>query len=216
MILKEIKVQSSFENIITNCYIIEDEKTKETIVIDPGGEPEKIIELIEILGSKVKYIYLTHCHGDHIGAVEEIKNTQGGKILIHSDDYEGLKNPDINLTSINSDNAKNIEADSRVNDGDIIHIGDLEFEVLHTPGHTKGGSSLYCKQENMIFSGDTMFKSTWGRTDLPTGNFKDIIESITDKLLVLPEQTIVYPGHGTSTKLVEEKPIYLNLMMEDE
>ena len=83
MILKELRVKSDFENIITNCYIIEDEKTKETIVIDPGGEEDKIIELLKILGSKVKYIYLTHCHGDHIGAVEKIKNICGGKILIH-------------------------------------------------------------------------------------------------------------------------------------
>ena len=216
MILKELRVQSEFVIIITNCYIIEDEKTKETMVIDPGGEPEKIIELLEILGSKVKYIYLTHCHGDHIGAVEEIKNREGGKILIHSDDYEGLKNPEINLTGVVSENEKSVEADSRVNDGDIIHVGDLEFKVIHTPGHTKGGSSLYCDKENMLFSGDTMFKTMWGRTDLPTGSFPDIIQSISNKLLVLPDDTIVYPGHGTSTKIKEEEPIYYNLMPGDE
>ena len=216
MILKELKVQSDFENIITNCYIIEDEKTKETMVIDPGGEPEKIIELLEILGSKVKYIYLTHCHGDHIGAVEEVKNKKGGKILIHAEDYEGLKNPEINLTGVVSEDRKSIEADSRVNDGDTIHIGDLEFKVIHTPGHTKGGSSLYCEKENMLFSGDTMFKTMWGRTDLPTGSFPAIIQSISNRLLVLPDDTIVYPGHGASTRIKEEEPIYYNLMPGEE
>ena len=216
MILKELRVQSDFENIITNCYIVEDEKTKETMVIDPGGESEKIIDLLQILGSKVKYIYLTHCHGDHIGAVEEVKNKKGGKILIHAEDYEGLKNPEINLTGVVSEDRKSIEADSRVNDGDTIHIGDLEFKVIHTPGHTKGGSSLYCEKENMLFSGDTMFKTMWGRTDLPTGSFPDIIQSISNKLLLLPDETIVYPGHGTTTKIKEEEPIYYNLMPGDE
>lgn len=216
MILKELKLQTNFENIITNCYIVEDEKTKETMVVDPGGEPEKIIELLDILGSNVKYIYLTHCHGDHTGAVKELQAKKGGKILIHTDDYEGLKNPEINLTEIIAKDAKSIEADSRVNDGDYLHLGNLEFSVIHTPGHTKGGSCLYCKQENLIFSGDTMFKTSWGRTDLPTGNFKEIIDSITDKLLVLPKDTIVYPGHGISTKIVEEEPIYLELMPGDE
>ncbi len=216
MILKELRVQSDFENIITNCYIVEDEKTKETMVIDPGGESEKIIDLLQILGSKVKYIYLTHCHGDHIGAVEEVKNKKGGKILIHAEDYEGLKNPEINLTGVVSENRKSIEADSRVNDGDTIHIGDLEFKVIHTPGHTKGGSSLYCEKENMLFSGDTMFKTMWGRTDLPTGSFPAIIQSISNRLLVLPDDTIVYPGHGASTRIKEEEPIYYNLMPGEE
>lgn len=147
MILKQLRVKSNISNIITNCYIIVDEETKETMIIDPGGEAEKIIELIDILEGKVKYIYLTHCHGDHIGAVREIKNKKGGKILIHSEDYEGLKNPDINLTGFMSEKSISIEADSRVNDEDIIHLGKLEFKVIHTPGHTKGGSSLYSEKE---------------------------------------------------------------------
>lgn len=90
-------------------------------------------------------------------------------------------------------------------------FGGLEFKVIHTPGHTKGGSSLYCESENMIFSGDTIFRGTWGRTDLPTGSFDDIINSIMKKILVLPDDTIIYPGHGKSTKVKEEKPIYYDL-----
>jgi len=104
-----------------------------------------------------------------------------------------------------------LEADSRVDDKDLIHIGDIEFKVVHTPGHTKGGSCLYCEKEKLLFSGDTLFRGTWGRTDLPTGSFEDIINSITKKLMILPDETICYPGHGKSTKIMEEKPIYLNL-----
>lgn len=212
MILKQIRVKSNIDNIITNCYMIEDENTKELMVVDPGGEAQKIIELVDILGGQLKYIYLTHCHGDHIGAVKELKEQKGGKILIHTDDYEGLRNSDINLTSFMSKNEINVEADARVNDEDILHIGKLEFKVIHTPGHTKGGSSLYCEKEGMLFSGDTLFKGMWGRTDLPTSSFEDIMKSIKEKLLVLPDDTIVYPGHGITTKIVEEEPIYYNLM----
>ena len=108
-----------------------------------------------------------------------------------------------------------LEADSRVDDGDLIHLGDLEFRVIATPGHTKGGLSLYCEEEKLVFTGDTLFSGTWGRTDLPTGSFEDIINSIMYKLLVLPDETIVYPGHGRSTMIKEEKPIYLELRKKD-
>ena len=212
MILKQLKINSVMQGIVTNCYIIVDEKTKETMIIDPAEDTEKIEELLDILEAKVKYIYLTHCHGDHIGAVEQLRRERGGKVLIHKDDYEGLKDPEINLTEILAENSIRIEADSRVNDGDVLHIGDLEFQVIHTPGHTKGGSSLYCAEEKLVFSGDTMFKGMWGRTDLPTSSFEDIMKSISNKLLVLPDETIVYPGHGMSTKIEYEEPIYYNLM----
>ena len=89
-----------------------------------------------------------------------------------------------------------LEADSRIDDGDLIHLGDLEFRVIHTPGHTKGGTSLYCEKESCLFSGDTLFRGTWGRTDLPTGSIEDIMDSIVNKLMILPDDTICYPGHG--------------------
>ena len=212
MILKQLKINSVMEGIVTNCYVIVDEKTKEAMIIDPAENAKKIEELLNILEAKIKYIYLTHCHGDHIGAVEQLRRERGGKVLIHKDDYEGLKNSEINLTEILAENAIRIEADSRVNDGDVLHIGNLEFQVIHTPGHTKGGSSLYCEKEKLVFSGDTMFKGMWGRTDLPTSSFEDIMKSISNKLLVLPDETIVYPGHGMSTKIEYEEPIYYNLM----
>ena len=211
MILKILKLKSIIAGIETNCYIIVDEDTKETIVIDPGGEIEKIIKTLELLDAKVKYIYLTHCHADHIGEVRKLKEMKGGNILIHKEDYDGLKNPEINLTGFMTEKEIIVEADSRVNNEDVIHIGQLEFEVIHTPGHTKGGSCLYYKKKKMLFAGDTIFKGTWGRTDMPTGNFEDVIKSITNKILVLPDDTIIYPGHGSTTRVVEEEPIYYGL-----
>lgn len=210
MILKILKVNTPL-GYTTNCYIVEDEESKECMVIDPGDEPEKIIEMIDILEAKVKYIYLTHCHGDHIGAVSKLKEAKGGKVLIHRDDAEGLYNEDINLSVCIDMGEIELEADSRVDDGDLIHVGKLEFRVIHTPGHTKGGSSLYCKEQGLLFSGDTLFRGSWGRTDLPTSSFDSVMDSIINKLLVLPDETIVYPGHGKSTLIKEEKPIYLEL-----
>ena len=211
MILKRIKVRAMIDE-PTNCYIVQDEISKETMVIDPGAEPDKIIEMLDVLSAKVKYIYLTHCHGDHIGAVNDVKEKKGGKILIHRYDAEGLYNDSISLCSyIGMEPPKELEADSRVDDGDLIHIGNLEFRIIHTPGHTKGGSSIYCEKENLLFSGDTIFRGTWGRTDLPTGSFTDIIDSIMNKILILPDDTIIYPVHGKSTKIKEEKPIYYEL-----
>ena len=211
MILKQIRVNNGLIGEKTNCYVIQDEKTKETMVIDPGGEVDKIIEMINILEGKLKYIYITHCHGDHIGALKNLKMQKGGKILIHRHDAEGLYNKNISLTEYIGIEEINLEADSIVDDEDKIHIGNIEFEVIHTPGHTAGGSCLYCEKEKLLFSGDTLFHGTWGRTDLPTSDFQDIINSITNKLLKLPEDTIVYPGHGKTTMIKEEIPIYCEL-----
>ncbi|MBR3673788.1 MAG: MBL fold metallo-hydrolase [Clostridia bacterium] len=209
MILKRIKVLTPYE-IHTNVYIIQDELSKETMVVDPGAEVDKIIDMLDILKADLKYIYLTHCHGDHIGGVSELQRRKGGKILIHRFDAEGLTNPGISLTNFLGIDAS-FEPDSRLNDGDLLHLGDLEFKVIHTPGHTKGGTCLYCAKEGFLISGDTLFRGTWGRTDLPTGSLEDIMDSITRKLLILPNKTIVYPGHGKSTMIREEKPIYLEL-----
>ena len=210
MILKELKINTWIGD-PTNCYIILDEKSKEIMVIDPAGKADEIIEMINILNGKVKYIYLTHCHSDHIGAVNEIKEKCGGKILIHRYDSEGLNDANINLSNIIDLPKIELEADSRLDDSDLLHLGDLEFRVIHTPGHTRGSTCLYCEQEKCLFSGDTLFRGTWGRTDLPTSNTEDIINSITKKLMFLPDDTMVYPGHGRATMLKDEKPIYLEL-----
>lgn len=215
MILKRLQVKTPQEGLLTNCYIICDDKTKETMVIDPGGEPERIIEMLDILGSKLKYIFLTHCHADHTGGIEKLKEAKGGKILISRADSIGLDDESISLSYIIDAPNIELEADSRVDDGDLIHIGDLEFKVIETPGHTKGCLSLYCEKERLVFTGDTLFSGTWGRTDLPTGSFEEIINSITFKLMELPDETIVYPGHGRTTMIQDEKMIYLELRPKD-
>ena len=210
MILKELRIDSWVGD-VTNCYIVQDEKSKETMVIDPAGDVDKIVEMLDILNANLKYIYLTHCHGDHIEGVKELKERKGGKILAHRNTAENLLDPNISLTTYIGLEGLVIQVDSRVDDGDLIHLGNLEFRVIHTPGHTSGGSCLYCEEEKLLFSGDTLFRGTWGRTDVPTGNFEDVINSITKKLMILPDETIVYPGHGKSTMIREEKPIYLEL-----
>ncbi len=210
MILKVLKIDTWIGD-ETNCYIVQDEKSKETMVIDAAGDVDKIIEMLDILQAKLKYIYLTHCHGDHIGGVKELKEKYGGKIVAQRLAAENLRDPNINLTTYIGDKGLTIDTDARVDDNDLIHLGELEFRVIHTPGHTSGGSCLYCEKEQLLFSGDTLFRGTWGRTDVPTGDFETVIKSITKKLMILPDETIVYPGHGKSTMIREEKPIYLEL-----
>ena len=210
MILKRLQLKTAWVE-PTNCYIVQDDETKEAIVIDPAGEIEKITEMLSILESKLKYIYLTHCHADHIGAANQLHNISGGKILIHRNGAENLEDDNIVLSSYIGTDKIVLEADSRVDDKDIIHIGNIEFEIIHTPGHTNCSTSLYCAEYKMLFSGDTIFRGTWGRTDLQTSSFEEIIQSITKKIMILPEDTIVYPGHGKSTVIKEERPIYLDL-----
>ncbi len=212
MILKRLKVHTGQERLLTNSYIVFEEGSKEAMVIDPGGDAPIIVEALDALGiEQLKYIFITHCHADHIGGVHELKTLKGGKVLISREDAEGLYNENISLASyINMENP-DLEADSRLDDGDLIHLGNLEFLVLATPGHTKGGLCLYCASEKLVFTGDTMFSGSWGRTDLPTGNFEEIMESITNKLMVLPDETICYPGHGKVTMISDEKDIYINL-----
>lgn len=214
MILKRLQLETNLAD-PTNCYIVVDEETKETMIIDPANHSEKICEMLEILEAKPKYIYLTHCHGDHTGAVVDLQNKYGAKVLIERKESENLKNPEVTLNYYIGIPDIRLEEDSRVDDNDLIHLGNLEFRVILTPGHTNGSTSLYCEKEKMLFSGDTMFRRTWGRTDLPTGSLVDIIDSITNKLLVLPDDTIVYPGHGKSTMIREEKPIYLELRQQE-
>ena len=210
MILKKIKIDVGIGD-LTNCYIIMDKDTKEAIIIDPAGNANEIMEMLKVLEAKVKYIIITHCHGDHTSALKEIKNLTNGKILAHILEAENINDDAINLNSYIGIQQENIEIDARVNDRDIIHIGNIQFEIIHTPGHTNGSICIYCKEYGMLFSGDTLFRGTWGRTDLPTGSFTDIIRSIENKIMILPEETFIYPGHGKTSIIKEEEVIYLNL-----
>lgn len=215
MILKSLKINSVQEGLVTNTYVICDEETKETMVIDPGGEPEKIIETIDVLGGNLKYIFLTHCHLDHIGGIKKLKDEKGGRILVSRADSIGLYDEKINLAYYLDLEVPQLDENSRLDDGDLIHLGNNEFKVILTPGHTEGGLCLYDEKDKMVFTGDTLFSGTWGRTDLPTGDFNKIMNSITEKLMVLPNDTIVYSGHGDITMIGDEKNIYLELKPKD-
>jgi glyoxylase-like metal-dependent hydrolase (beta-lactamase superfamily II) len=175
--------------LLTNCYVVSCEDTKEAVIIDPGLESEKeaesILEYIEQNKLNIKYIINTHGHPDHISGNMTMKHATGALILIHRK-HKGHAN-----------------ADKKLQDGDIIHIGNFKLVVLHTPGHTKCGISLL--GDNIIFTGDTLFAGSIGRTDFPGGSFQEIMHSIKTKLLHLPDSFIVYPGHESSSTIGNEK-----------
>ena len=202
MKLKELKIETWIGD-STNCYIIVDEKSKETMVIDPAGDVDKIEKLISIMEGKLKYIFLTHCHGDHILGVSELKNRCGGKVLIHRDDSNGLNDIGINLTPYIGAGEIELEADSRVDDDDLIHLGNLKFKVIHTPGHTRG--SVCYLYKNKLLSGDTLFKNSCGRTDFPTGSPSDMRKSLKRIVSEFSDMIDVYPGHEGKTKIKDEK-----------
>ena len=185
-----------------NCYIIYDENTKETAVIDPGGGFPEIKSFIEANGLKVKYIIITHGHGDHIGALRELKDYTGAVVCIHSEDNDMLKSSRMNF-SAEMGCPTEMTADRLVEDGDILELGSTKLNIIHTPGHSRGGVCIY--SEGTLFSGDTLFACSIGRTDLAGGSFEEIISSIKGKLLTLPEETAVYPGHGPSSTILIEK-----------
>lgn len=186
-----------------NCYIVWDDKTNFSVVIDPGGDFESLKYAIQKNGLVVKYIILTHAHADHIGALDELKEYSGAKILIHQDDFEMLKNKRKNHSDRMGDKIIELEADEKLKDNDKVLIGDKELLIIHTPGHSKG--SICIKSGNALFTGDTLFAGSIGRTDLDGGSFEEIINSIKNKLIVLPGETKVYPGHGPSTTIATEK-----------
>ena len=193
--------------IYTNMYVVADEETKEGILIDAAGGIDKIYNYVENMNIKLKYVILTHCHGDHIAGLKELrKNYPRIKVVINEDDKVGLTDDTINLCSFLGLPENYIEADILVKDGDIIEFGGLKATIIHTPGHTAGSMSILIK--DAVFTGDTMFKRVYGRTDLKTGSEREIMWSIKDKLLKLPDNTIVYPGHGAITIIREEKEFY--------
>lgn len=186
-----------------NCFIIHDEAVQEAAVIDPGGEFEEIKSYIEANALKVSYIILTHAHGDHIGALKELKAYSGATVCIHEGDHEMLKNRSKNFSDEISGYPVEMTADRLLADGDELKLGGTVLRIIHTPGHTRGGICIY--SEGCLFSGDTLFACSIGRTDLEGGSFEDIISSIREKLLILPEATEVYPGHGPSSTILIEK-----------
>lgn len=186
-----------------NCYIAGDKDA--VIIIDPGSSAEKILSHIKEHQYTVKYIVLTHCHFDHILAVNKLKEETGAKIVICSHEKDNLEDASINMTNQFSRKPVCIQTDLCVEEGDSIHSGPYAFDVLETPGHTSGGMCLYCKDENILFSGDTLFCCSIGRTDLPTGDLDALLKSVQEKLFVLSDDVKVYPGHEDATSIGFEK-----------
>jgi hydroxyacylglutathione hydrolase len=187
----------------TNCYILGYEKTKQCVVIDPGGDFEIIEDHLKKLKLKVKYIILTHGHVDHIGALAQLKKVTGAEILIHSKDSAMLYDPHQNLSIFSGDKITATKADKLLEEGDIIQCGGIKLEVLHTPGHTPGSISLLI--DKMIFTGDALFCGSIGRTDFPGSSYQKLISSIKDKILSREDDLIIYPGHGPSSTIGEER-----------
>ncbi len=185
-----------------NCFIVADENSNEAIVIDPGDEPDRILEVVKDNNLKVKYIVCTHAHFDHIGAVTEIKEETGAKIIIHKDELEIYEGARDQAAFWGYELAPLPEPDIFVNEGDNIGFGNLSFVVIHTPGHSPGGMSLY--SENVVFTGDTLFAGSVGRADFYGGDIERLRKSFV-RLLSLPPETKVFSGHGPSSTMQREK-----------
>jgi glyoxylase-like metal-dependent hydrolase (beta-lactamase superfamily II) len=198
MIIKTLTVGPLDEN----TYLVSDEKTGEAMIIDPGDEPDRIMEVVREDNLKIKKIVCTHAHFDHIGAIGDIKRMTDAKVLIHGDDLDIFRvaRDQAIFWGFEIDDVP--EPDVLLGEGDIIRVGSLEFKVLHTPGHSPGSISIY--GEGVVFTGDTIFQGSVGRTDLPGGSLSTLKKSFS-RLIKLPKDTRVLSGHGPETTIGRER-----------
>lgn len=190
----------------SNCFIVGSERTKEGMVIDPGADAKNILNTVRDLGLSIVLIVTTHNHIDHVGALRPVKDATGAKYAVHEEDSKEAMPAMFGRMMglmLGSSLRAPPKPDRLLEDGDTIEIGELRFKVLHTPGHSPGGISIL--GDNIVFSGDTLFNLGIGRTDLAGGDYAKLMESIITKLMVLPDSTVVYPGHGPETTIGTER-----------
>ena len=188
-----------------NCSIFGDEQSKVAVVIDPGDDIEDVIAVLRKREWRVSAIVITHAHIDHIGGAAKLKAATGAPVWMNAQDQELYDHLDVQAAWLGMEPPARTEIDGSLPDGYVLTLGPAEFRVLHTPGHTQGSVSVWIPSENKLIAGDTLFRDSIGRTDLPGGNPRQLLRSIGDKLLTLPEETIVVPGHGANTTIGREK-----------
>ncbi len=188
-----------------NCSVIGDEVTREAMVIDPGDDIEDVLALVRKHNLQVKQIVITHAHIDHVGGAMKLRAATGAPILLNQNDYALLKMLDMQAAWIGVASPGKVEIDHSLNQADTLKAGSLTASVLQTPGHTEGSVCLYFPAEKRLIAGDTLFAGSIGRTDLPGGSFDKIIDSLHEKVLALPDETVVVPGHGPLTTIGEER-----------
>jgi glyoxylase-like metal-dependent hydrolase (beta-lactamase superfamily II) len=188
-----------------NCSVIGDEATHEGMVIDPGDDIEQVLALVRKHNLQIKQIVITHAHIDHVGGAMKLRAATGAPILLNQNDYALLKMLDVQAAWIGMPNPGKVEIDQSLGHADTVKAGNLTAQVLHTPGHSEGSVCLYFPAEQKLIAGDTLFAGSIGRTDLPGGSYEKILNSLHERVLSLPDKTIVIPGHGPLTTIEKER-----------
>lgn len=190
-----------------NCYLVRREESKEIVVIDPGAYPKKVRNHIEEEGLVPKAILLTHGHFDHIMGLDQLVEAFDIPVFVHEAERDLISDPVTNLSKSYVEGYSPKCEIRFVKEGDVLSCAGLDFQVIHTPGHTAGGCCYYVESDKALFSGDTLFHASIGRSDLPTGSESELVRSVREKLLPLPDETVVYPGHMSMTTIGDEKKI---------